>query len=71
MGEERKKIVCADCGRNLEPEEEGRTWARCSHCRKPVCFECSHYRAMYKKSQYLGNYVEAIRLCKKCYGTPP
>jgi len=65
---EKEKLVCVDCGRTLRPEEEGRLWAKCNHCLKPVCFDCSHYRGMYKKSKYLGSYVDALRLCKKCYG---
>jgi len=62
-----EKLVCVDCGRILKPEEEGYTWGRCQFCQKPVCFEDTHYRAVYKRGLYLDNYVEAIRLCKKCY----
>jgi len=67
MGD-KKKLVCVACGRILEPEEEGRIWGKCTHCQKPVCFDCSHYRAIYKKSMYLDSYAEAIRLCKRCCG---
>jgi len=63
-----EKLVCVDCGRTLKPEEENYTWGRCTYCQKPVCFECSHYRAVYKQSLYLENYVEAVRVCRRCYG---
>jgi len=55
-----EKPVCVDCRRVLKPEDEQRTWGKCSHCQKPVCFECSHYRAVFKKSLYIGSYVEAL-----------
>lgn len=64
----KEKLVCFDCGRALKLEEENYTWGKCNYCQKPICFECSHYRAVYKKTLYLGDYAEAIRLCKKCYG---
>lgn len=65
--EKKEKIVCVDCGRELLAEDEGYLWGKCQFCQKPVCFECAHYRGVYKKGLYLDDYVEALRLCKKCH----
>ena len=65
--EKEAKLTCIDCGMELLLEDEGCRWGYCRFCGKPVCFSCTHYLGVSRKGMYMDEYVEVIRLCKKCH----
>lgn len=57
-------IKCVTCGRELKPEDEGKTWRECSICKKPICLDDIHYIGVWRRGLYR-NYVEVIPVCKE------
>ncbi len=62
-------LKCITCGRELNEEDEGRTWRRCSICKNPVCLDDIHYIGTWIRGLYK-NYVSVIPVCKDCLLKP-
>lgn len=61
-----KYIVCSDCGKRIDPDDAEKEWRKCRWCKKPVCFDCSRYIGVKAVGMY-SDYIEVVRLCRKCY----
>ncbi|AKG91610.1 hypothetical protein GAH_01071 [Geoglobus ahangari] len=56
-------LKCKTCGKELSEEDEGRTWRRCTICKKPVCFDDIHYIGTWMRGLYK-DYVTVIPVCE-------
>ena len=64
--EREASLRCVDCGREILPRDEERTWAKCRFCGKPVCFGCIRYLGTTVRGPFM-YYVEVMRTCNTCY----
>ncbi len=56
-------IRCKTCGKELNEADEGKTWRKCTICKKPVCFEDIHYIGTWMRGLYK-DYVTVIPVCE-------